>query len=103
MLTHAFQENKEFYILQIIPLKKPIYKSMNNLLTNLSINKINDRILKTSIMKIIKFQIVIIKLPRGQNELNQGKSFLISKKMRKNLWKQMNLKSLINKDKISKI
>ena len=54
-------------------------------------------------MKIIKFQIVIIKLPRGQNDLNQRKSFLISKKMRKNLWKQMNLKSLINKDKISKI
>jgi hypothetical protein len=84
MMTHATRLNKEFCILQIIQLKNPISKSMNNLLINLTISKIKERILKTSILKIFKFLTQIIKLPRGQNELIQGKSYLTFKRMRKN-------------------
>ena len=54
-------------------------------------------------MKIIKFNIIIIKLPKGQNEHIQGKSCLIFKKMRKNFRKLMNLKRLIREYKIFKI
>ena len=42
MMTHAIKQNKEFYIQQIIQLKNPISKNMNNLLINLTINKIKD-------------------------------------------------------------
>ena len=103
MMTHATRLNKEFYILQIIQLKNPISKSMNNLLINLTISKIKERILKTSILKIFKFHTLIIKLPRGQNELIRGKSCLTFKRMRKNFWKLMNLRSLTNRHKIYKI
>lgn len=102
MMTHAIKQNREYYILQIIQLKNLISKNMNNLLTNHIINKINDSILKISIMKIIKFKI-IIKLLKGQNEHILGKSYLIFKKMRKNFRKLMNLKNMIRGYKIIKI
>jgi len=94
MMTHAIKQNREFFILQIIQLKNLIFKSMNNLLINLLIYKIIKKILITSILKIIKFYILIIKFLRDQNELTQEKSYLTFKKMKKNLWKPMNLKSM---------
>ena len=102
-MTHATRLNKEFCILQIIQLKNPISKSMNNLLINLTISKIKERISRTSILKIFKFLTQIIKLPRGQNELIQEKNCLTFKRMRKNFWKLMNLRSLTNRHKIYKI
>ena len=94
MMTHAIKQNREFFILQIIQLKNLIFKSMNNLLINLLIYKTIKKILITSILKIIKFYILIIKFLRDQNELTQEKSCLTFKKMKKNLWKPMNLKSM---------
>ena len=90
MMTHAIKQNREFSILQIIQLKNLIFKSMNNLLINLLIYKTIKKILITSILKIIKFYILIIKFLRDQNELTQEKSCITFKKMKNNLWKPMN-------------
>lgn len=99
---HAIQQNKEFYILQIIQLKNLVSKSTNNLFNNQMFNIVKDQILYRNIVIVTKVKIIIIKQLKGQKEHIIEKNFLIYKKTRKNLWTPMNLKNIIIRSKISK-
>ena len=60
-MMHAIQQNKEFYILQIIQLKNLVSKSTNNLFNNQMFNIVKDQILYRNTVIVTKVKIIIIK------------------------------------------